>query len=277
MKNTIPVFMVSSGRSGSAMMEKVFSVDPSVEVHHEYLCTHVQKIACLWEMRKISRSHALKELSLIYGPALFYCSAPIFIDSSNKLTWVISLLDELFPSCHFVHIVRDGRKVTSSYYHKLHDECYDNRSVRILRASFENKILLPPPEKKYYWPIPLPPNPDAQRFEKLDQYGRICWHWANINKRINQQLENVNKSRKLVVRLEDLVSNEDKVRELFSFIKLPYNGEAYRMLQRPHNVNKPEDKLLTSDQQAIFNAEAKDILELYGYGESPEYQMHYDC
>ena len=139
--------MVSSGRSGSAMMEKVFSVDPSVEVHHEYLCTHVQKIACLWEMRKISRSHALKELSLIYGPALFYCSAPIFIDSSNKLSWVISLLDELFPSCHFVHIVRDGRKVTSSYYHKLHDECYDNRSVRILRASFENKILLPPPEK----------------------------------------------------------------------------------------------------------------------------------
>ena len=39
---TRPIFIVSSGRSGTAMMEKLFGAFPQVEMHHEYMVHHVQ-------------------------------------------------------------------------------------------------------------------------------------------------------------------------------------------------------------------------------------------
>lgn len=38
-------FIVSSGHSRTQMMEKLSQAFPSVEMHHEYLCIHVQPLA----------------------------------------------------------------------------------------------------------------------------------------------------------------------------------------------------------------------------------------
>lgn len=43
--STRPIFIVSSGRSGTAMMEKLFNAFPQVEMHHEYMVNHVQPAA----------------------------------------------------------------------------------------------------------------------------------------------------------------------------------------------------------------------------------------
>ena len=275
MDNATPLFIVSSGRSGTQMFERILSTQPEIESHHEYLCTNVQRIACLWVMKKIDRNQALLELEEIYLPALTYCSAPIFADSSNKVSWIIELLVELFPESRFIYTVRDGRKVTSSYFHKLNDECYDDRSVDILRGFVDNNLLAPPTEKKYYWPLPIRSDPAFDRFYNMDQFGRICWHWGAINRSIINQLQGVRPDRQFFCRLEDLVSNEDVVRRMWKFLDLEYKPEIFLMLQRPHNINKPIDILLTPKQYEMLLAEAKDVIQRFGYDKEEEYSMRY--
>lgn len=44
---------------------------------------------------------------------------------------------------------------------------------------------------------------------------------------------------------------------------------------RPHNVNRPEDRLLDAHQRAQFAAIAGPMLEQLGYGERAEYAVSY--
>ena len=73
-----------------------------------------------------------------YGGAIRYSDAQHWGDSSNKLSWLIPDLAAAFPKARFVHLVRDGRKVASSYFHKLGAECYDDRSTAILQAHYDD-------------------------------------------------------------------------------------------------------------------------------------------
>ena len=91
----------------------------------------------------------------------------------------------------FIHLVRDGRKVVSSYFHKLGDECYDDKSVAVLQAWLDDPVLnpMPPPEKKYWWNIPKPGTPLSKVFRRYDQFQRICFHWAEVNRFILARLK----------------------------------------------------------------------------------------
>jgi hypothetical protein len=275
MHDTRPLFLVSSGRSGTQMLEKLLSGQPEVEAHHEYLCTHVQPLAARWAMDRMARDEALAGLAGLYGPAIEYCERPLFADSSNKLSWVIELLAELFPAARFVFTVRDGRKVASSYFHKLADECYDDRSVAILRAHLESGRPAPPPDKKYWWPIPLPPAPDAADFPGFDQFDRICWHWGAINRAVLRQLAGIEPHRQFFCRLEDLTAEPTVVRQLWQFLGLTYRPQLFELLQRPHNVNRPEDRLLTEDQNRRLFSVAGDMMAHFGYDQRKEYRMTY--
>ena len=153
------------------------------------------------------------------------------------------------PDAKFVHLVRDGRKVTSSYFHKLGAECYDDRSTSVLQAYFDDQMLpAPPPEKKYWWPLPRQDDPRSADFRRYDQFARIAWHWAEINARILVSLDALPRHRQFFVRLEDLVTSPRLVNGLLDFLNLSYRPEHFEIFARPHNVNRPEDRPLTEGQ-----------------------------
>jgi hypothetical protein len=277
MQTTKPIFFVSSGRSGSQMLHKLFSGCPQLEIHHEYLCTHVQPLAALWAMGRIEQSRVREQLSVLYQPAMLYSERPIWADSSNKLAWVIEILDEIFPNARYVHTVRDGRKVASSFFHKLGAECYDDRSVAILQDYLEasDRLPAPPPEKKYWWQIPQAPSPWAAAFRHFDQFERICYHWAEINRRIIDQLSTIPAERQLFCRLEDLTTDPDCIAKLCTFLDIPNEPGYFQALQRPHNISKPEDRLLTLEQTRSLMHIAGDMMDRFGYSQSQEYRMQY--
>ena len=130
-------FVVSSGRSGTAMLHKALSALPNVEMHHEYMVHLIQPLAVrqYWGITEPGECQAV--LRHTYGAAAQYCEREFWGDSSNKLSWLIPELATLFPDAKFVHLVRDGRKVAGSFFHKLGDECYDDRAAEILRAHLE--------------------------------------------------------------------------------------------------------------------------------------------
>lgn len=274
---TKPFFVVSSGRSGTAMMQRLFSAFPQVEMHHEYMVHHVQPTAVKYHMGLIGLGEATHTLRATHAAAVHYSQSPIWGDASTKLSWLIPVLERMFPDARYVHLVRDGRKVTSSYFNKLADECYDDQSTAVLQRYYDSRgeLPAPPPEKKYWWP--LPPRGHAQELEFLtySQFQRIAFHWAEVNRTITFQLDAIAPERKLLVRLEDLVTRGDVRHSFLNFLGLPWDDRVMGLLNRPHNVTRPEDFPLTAEQTDQFNLIASDVMQQLGYDRRPEYRVAY--
>ncbi len=270
-----PFFIVSSGRSGTAMLHKALAADTDVEIHHEYMVHHIQPLAVRRYMGLAGADETRGLLAGTYGAAVHYCQKKFWGDSSNKVSWLIPDLFALFPQAKFVHLVRDGRKVAGSYFNKLGDECYDDRSTNVLRAHIEEGAVAPPPEKKYWWPLPKKDDPAAHAFRSSDQFGRIAWHWAEINRVILNDLQALPKARTHFVKLEELRDSEQSLKELLTFLGLQYQSAYFAMFQRPHNVNRPEDKLLSEAQRATFDSIAGAMMKRLGYAEEREYVVKY--
>jgi hypothetical protein len=180
------------------------------------------------------------------------------------------------PDAKFVHLVRDGRKVASSYFHKLSAECYDDASNGAMQAFYDDPDrVAPPPEKKYWWPVPRKSDALAGRFRGFNQFQRIAWHWAEINRIALEELEKLPSSRTLFVKLEDLRASPSQAQTLYEFLGQPYRDSDFAQFARPHNVNKPEDRLLTAEQTAQFDDIADAMMTRLGYAGTPEYVVNY--
>lgn len=275
--STQPFFIVSSGRSGTAMMVKALSSAPEITIEHEYMVHIVQPLAVRRYHGLVTVGAARAALAATHGAALRYAQTPLWGDSSNKLSWLIPDLAALFPEARFIHLVRDGRKVASSYFHKLAAECYDERSTQILAAHLADPGFkpAPPPEKKYWWPQARANDPLAEEFSRFDQFQRIAWHWAEVNRVILDGLTAVPAERCHFVRLEDLRAQPSAVAQIFSFLGLTQRAGQFAAFARPHNVNRAVDLLLTPAQAVQFDRLAGPMMERLGYAGRPEYAVNY--
>jgi hypothetical protein len=270
--DTQPFFIVSSGRSGTAMLHKVLSSAADIEMHHEYMVQITQPLAVHRYQGLTSADEATRILRDVYASAVRYSPAKHWGDSSNKVSWLIPEIAALLPNAKFVHLVRDGRKVAGSYYRKLFSECYDDCSTAILQAHLDDPANnpAPPPEKKYWWPVAADP-----AFRSYDQFARIAWHWSEVNRVIFDSLAALPPERSHFARLEDLYVSPSGVEGLFHFLNLPYRDEHFAMFARPHNVNRPEDELLTPAQAARFDEISGAMMARLGYADTREYVVNY--
>jgi len=257
------------------MLHKVFSAMSGVTMHHEYAVQITQPLAVKRYLGAVNAQEARHVLDETFGAALHHAQGTHWGDSSNKLSWLIPDLAALFPEGRFVHLVRDGRKVASSYFHKLSAENYDDRSNAALQDWYDGTGPLPPPEKPYWWPVPRRGDPMAETFRGFDQFQRICWHWAEINKVALEALAAVPRHRTLFVKLEDLIKSPAVFKEMSDFLDLPYREADFALFARPHNVNRPEDRLLDARQTAQFESIAGEMMAALGYAGAAEYAVAY--
>lgn len=265
-----PVFVIGSGRCGTRTIYKLLSGQEGIEIYHEYLCTHVQQAACIYYMgggneeiyRYIYNNHA---------SAIYFSSADYWIDCSNKLTWIIPPLYKLCPEAKFILLLRDGRKVVSSYFHKLPDEMYDDRSVEVLWEWFNKGGRCPPAEKKYWWAIP-----SDEKFISYNRFQRICWHWVESNQTAIRDLAEIPDEQKMIVKLEDLVSSKQTLMSFLGMFGINYADHFMDYLQTPQNVIIPLDFGLTDEQNRQFNEIAGPMMKTLGYLDEKEYRVNYD-
>src|SRR5262245_10752145 len=95
---TQPFFIVSSGRSGTAMLAKALSADPQVTIEHEYMVHLVQPLAVRRYQGLADAAEAQRILTETHGAAVHYAETELWGDSSNKLSWLIPDLAQLFPN-----------------------------------------------------------------------------------------------------------------------------------------------------------------------------------
>jgi hypothetical protein len=258
MKTTRPVFIIGSGRSGTRMIYKLLSGIPDIEAYHEYCCTHIQPAAAKYSMGLLTKNGIQSEIRKLHGAAVYYSPLPYWVDCSNKLSWIIEPLYELFPDAVFIHVVRDGRKVVSSFFHKLKTEMYDDESVGILRNWMENpkKYPEPPPEKKYWWNLPP---------EQYSRFERICYHWAEINRTIAGSFRKIPRKNSWTVKLEDLTQKKAVLKKFLSYFAVPWDEEYYEFVRTPQGVFFPMDLKMTENEQRMFDRICGQTMKKLGY------------
>lgn len=273
-----PVFIVGSGRSGTAMMRKLLSRFSCIEAHHEYLATNIQKDTVRYSMGLLSEQEMLDRLEETHGAAVHYCPRHYWLDSSNLFSWLVAPAARLFPRAVFIHLVRDGRKVVSSFFHKLGKEMYDDRSVAVLSRWLDDpgKFPCPPPEKKYWRKIPRPGEAFFEEFPSFGQFERICYHWTASNAAALEGLAHIPDERNHFFQLERLVSEKEELTRLLAVFGVAYDEESFSLLQRPHNVAVPREFGLTAEEREQFAAICGPMMRRLGYDiEQKEYFINY--
>lgn len=277
MKQTVPVFIVGSGRNGTRMLYKLFSGVKDVESHHQYQWEQIQPIITKYCMGLFSRSDIKNALKKIHGSAIYYSEENLWINSCNKMSWVIEPLYELFPQAKFIHVVRDGRKVVSSFFHKLKPEIYEDRCVSILSNWLNDPKTYPepPPEERYWWNIPQKGQPFYKEFPSYNQFQRICYHWSEVTRVISESFINIPKTQTLTITLEDLVGKEKVLQQLYRFIDIPYVSEYFQIAQKPENVFFPMDLHMNAEEIKQFSAICGKRMKEFGYAKKKEYSVKY--
>lgn len=277
MKSSTPVFILGSGRSGTFQMVKLLETIHGIEAHHEYLFENVLKSAVLHRMGVADKAAVKSLLTATHVAAVHYSEAAYWVDSSNALPWIVEPLYELFPDACFIHLLRDGRKVVSSFYNKFVEVMYDDRSVGIVNAWLNNptQIIEPPAEKKYWRPFPVEGERFAAEFPDFDRFQRLCYYWQDCNLRIKTALSSVPPAQQATFHLEDVIAQPAELERFLAVFSVPYEARFMDMLKRPVNVHIPKNFLLTDEQSVKFNTIAGQAMQLFGYNQSEEYLVEY--
>jgi hypothetical protein len=275
MITTQPVFILGTGRCGTLQIAELFQGSKDVESHHEYMFESVLKPAVLYKMHQISDKDIRNILQDVYKPAIHYSTKKYWIDCSNALPWIVEPLYYLFPNAIFIHIIRDGRKVVSSFFNKFQGIIYDDNCVSIMMNWLEGKDIIPPPDKKYWRPVPLPENLIYKDFSSYDRFERLCYYWNEVNLSIQSSFSIIPNAQKYMFKLEDIVSDESTLISFFNAANVKYDSKYFQILKRPVNVEKPKNFLLSDDEKIKFNKLCNDVMQNFEYLDKDEYIVKY--
>lgn len=275
---TKPIFIVGTGRSGTRTMFRMLSGMDNVDIHHEYNVLTVQKTGVMYHSKIWSKKKCLKILEEIYSPAIHCSKKAVWIDSSNKCSWIIDLLNEIFPNSKFLFLVRDGRKVVPSFYYKLREEMYDDHSNEIMKKFLLNpkvKKNMPPLEKKYWWYIPVNDRLNFKSFEKYDRFERCCFHWNYLNKLILNQLNLINSKRSFIVKLEDLTKKISTLNKTLDYLEIENQPIFSEYLKTPRNVFHPLNYDIPKKYKRVFDKICSPMMHKFGYINKRNYRVVY--
>ena len=268
------IFILGSGRCGTYSFYKSMEKLKNVEAHHEFFFEPTLRIATLYQMKKISKNTVKNFLKQNHYFSIKNSQKKIWVNACNALPWISDVLIEMFPDAKFLHLVRNGKKVVSSFYNKFNNEMYRDENVKKLKDHLSNqKKNKLSSEKKYWRPIPINNKQDLKKFISLGQFYRICKYWNEINFKIENSLKNTEK--KLLFKLEDIVLKK-KIKELSHFfgINKKYMQHFYDTFKKPTNVSIPKNIILTKKQNKIFNDVCGAQMMKYKYGKI-EYEVKY--
>jgi hypothetical protein len=153
----------------------------------------------------------------------------IYCESNQNLSLIIPVLAETFPEARYIWLLRNGLDVVASTYSKQwysgHSENHDRYEdcPPLEKAWIDGRI-----EGDRCGDV------SAETWRSLDRFGRCCWYWSYINRRIGADLNEHAKGRYTTVRLEDLSSASADLLKWMGLRTAMVPG-----LQR-HNIGKRE-------------------------------------
>lgn len=188
-----PVFVLNTGRSGSAFIKTLLMNFKDVSSHHEafpnlflqsnYAFHNQDKEEVLAKIFESSRMELLLES---------FVKNEIYVESNQCLVFYINQIISIFPNAKFVHLVRHpGDFVTSAIKKGWHK----NDSV---------------------WELGRIKTKNEEKWKLLSHTQKLSWVWNETHAFI-EEFKSQNKSSVLTLKFEDLVNSTDEVLKLLKF------------------------------------------------------------
>jgi len=264
MKETQPILIISTGRTGTIFLSRLFADLYSVAAsyHERGASRPIQILTNLHFSHLLPKSGLKFAWKLLKGKEIETCEAAFHIDANCFLYGLAALAPELYPNLKVIHIVRDPRTYVTSHLN----------FSRQKDTSFIANHFVPFWQPNPFWvgEVPLPKIFHFSRFEKY------CWIWSFKN-RVMDGLEN-SSTPYLRVRFEDLFHTDDPGRVfngMTDFIGLPRHSDIAAQFKNPANTSTkadfPEWSKWTGRQAAQLDALCGAQMSRYGYGGEPEW------
>jgi len=265
MKNTQPILIISTGRTGTIFFSRLFAdLYPTLAAsYHERGNSRPMQI-----LTNLHFSHILPKSGLKAAWKLFKsgeveaCEKQFHIDANCFLYGVAPLAPELYPNLKVLHIVRDPRSYVTSHLN----------FSRQKGTSYVANYFVPfwQPNPFLVGELPLSKAFGFTRFEKY------CWIW-NFKNRVMEGLEN-SATPYLRVRFEDLFNTgnpEEAFGKITDFLGLPRVTGIRDKFREPANTSSkadfPEWREWTPQQAAQLDSFCGERMSRYGYGGEVEW------
>lgn len=234
---TTQVFVVGTGRSGTATLAALLDGVPGCRVAHESSPLLLDEVTAFLRGTLAHRDlvdllRRTRQPDVIGGTTLSG-------EANQRLSFVLPALTEAFPGARIVWLIRDGRAAVASMHHRL---WYHPREATLrppaVRPWAENRISADQVDD-------LP----REAWARLDRFARCCWYWSYTNRlieRVRSQLAVPVMS----LRLEDLAGS---VPALWSFLGLSVRPPERLPHANPASGGSPLDwRLWSRRQRRVF-------------------------
>jgi hypothetical protein len=199
------VFILGTGRNGSQAIAQWLSDISGCRVIHEARPLLLQESADFISGRGISidTREILRQTRNIEALGGRRLSG----ESNQRLSLLVSVLQETFPKARYVWLVRDGRSVVASLYqrHWYHPREASIRPARLVK--WANTRIRGDEVGDMTSP----------KWDRLDAFGRCCWYWSFTNRHIKNEIQRLGLNA-FLCRLERL---NDEGATLLRFLELP--------------------------------------------------------
>ncbi len=247
-----PIFTLSTGRCGTALLTKVLRQSPRALCYHSPSpeMTYLEKRAYeegRWRFDSFKEAILAARFELIADCVV---RQRTYIETNCRITFFCRHLSELFPRSKFIHLVRHpGDFVRSGALRNYYAGGYHDMG-RITPLS----------------------GVAAQKWGDMTIYERCAWLWNETNRHVEEFKESIDSPRIITVKSEDLFSDPDEASRIFSHCSLkpvPRN-KTEKIIRRPVNaqVKRKSDLLpykhwdeITKDQVRQWAA----LASRYGY------------
>lgn len=213
-RNYAPVFVLTTGRSGSRLLVDLLNLCPGLEAFHEPRPT-LQYFADFAFHRQDQSELLLRmvDAARMEGVLEVMIRDQVYVESNQCLTFFAPALAGLFQAARFVHLVRHpGDFVRSAWRKGWHrnDSIWESGRIR--------------PQ-------------DTTAWSNWGEIEKLAWVWSATNDFIEQFKTSVADERFLRVRFEDLVADTGILERLAAFCGggLPERTAAQALLQSPVN------------------------------------------
>ena len=220
-KNVKPCFVLSTGRSGTLILNKLLQQSKNAYPVHAPKPELIRASKRAYEKIHTSAeifSETFKSAreELVYEAAV---RDKIFIETNNRITFFCPIIRNVFPNSVFIHLVRHPADfVRSGIRRNWYSGKQDHDLGRIVPIKGEQK----------------------KQWKKFSIIQKIGWLWNETNQFIEDFKSSLKKDLYICVKAEELFVEPTVTEEIYSFLNLgDYNGKRVKnILKTPVNVQK---------------------------------------
>lgn len=245
-------FVLSAGRCGTMTLAHLLNTATNAWVWHHPQPDPIRAALLAW-WKKIDLAETFWRTRL---PVIQRCWSQNLIhgETDMLMTPFAEAIASEIPRSKFIILVRDPHDFVRSgmrrNYYRGHD--WDIGRLR-----------------------PRENSPDNRQWAALNQFEKVCWLWNETYLRILRMTEGLPEDRKRIVKFEDLVSQPQTTRDLFTFLELDGYDEKQinAVLSKKLNAQtaghfRPPNQW-SADLRAGAQKHCKEMSAVFGYSLAP--------